>query len=332
MRKVYESYYINLWGISEIFDSEQFLNHLRILRGQSLGLKNTSEYDDELRRIVAEKGKSLFITPDLFNAFDYAQLDQIIDANINRFFEYLPKKKYGRIKKQVTIGGLNIGNVNAAIVKHPERDIYVILINYGLVVYFVKFMSYVFAARSLDSVIWCNEYPKDQLSSSKIIGFTDELADNYLKTGVPHGPQLLLEKTLVDDITFFTNLAVQFVICHEIGHFLNGDCSEKDNFASFSLINEVQALIEDVNDNLEAQADVTAFNLLKNFTANEDLIIYGLYLFFIGLDWLYKRPMGGNHPNPIERFNKIIDQFYSVEKIQEIKRFLPAFTIQSATS
>ena len=149
----------------------------------------------------------------------FNQIEKIIESNTSRLLDYLPVDIGHRIREKLAIGGLHIGSINAAIVRHPTQDVYAVLINYGLIVYFVKFFSYILAAGEIDKVLWCSEGPVDQLSGDQIIRFTDRLADNFLATGVPSGPELLLEKALVDDITMFMNVAVQFVLCHEIGHF-----------------------------------------------------------------------------------------------------------------
>ena len=311
-------------------DSNAFLNHLKLVRGESLNLKNESIYDEELKRIVAEKGESLYVTLDLFNPYDYKHIDKIIEANIDRLFGYLPEGTLDQISNKVAIGGMEIKNINAAIVKHPKSAVYAIVINYGFIIYFVKFMSYIFAAGDIDRVLWCSECPRDQLNTDTIIRYTDTISDNYLSTGIPYGPELLLEKATVDEISFFTDLSVQYAICHEIGHFLNGDCEREANFTSFSLVSETNVLIEDKDEGIETKADLTAFSLLKGFVADEDLALYGLYLFFIGLDWLYKKPMGGEHPSPIMRYNKIVETYYSIEKAEEMSRFLRAFTIRSS--
>lgn len=297
-------------------NSEEFLKYLKEIRRGIFNLRSSNE-NSELDNIVKNAKDKLYVTPDFLNTFDYQHIDKIIQANINRFYENIPSELKQKIRNVVSIGGLELGRVNAGIVKHSKQNFYAVLINYGLVLYLTKFFSYLYASTDLSKVMWCDKCSKNELTESKIIQFTDELADNYLKHGIPAGPALIVEKDIVDYVTFFTDLSIQFIICHELGHFLNGDCDSNLNFSEFGLMDEIQILDEDKDENIELKADVSGYEILKYLSHDSDINLYGLYLFFIAMDWLYKRPLGGSHPNPIERYTKIVEQFYNKNKQKE---------------
>ena len=308
--------------------SQDFLNSIKELHKDDFKFKDESLDDAELREILKKSKDKIYITPDLLNFYDYQHLDKIIASNVKDLLKRLPTKYSKEIKKKVAIGGLEIKHINAAIIKNTDSDEFAILINYGLVIYILKFFSYIFAATDLENVIWCDRIPINKITKLDLMKFADELALNYVQTGLPFGPRLLLNRVVVDDITHFSDLSIQFVICHELGHYFNGDCNHESNFSGFDLSHKAKILNEEINHEAEILADLKGFDLLKKIHTNLDLNLHGLYLFFIAMDWLYKKPTGNSHPNPIKRYMKIIKSNYDEATINEFSKFLEAFTIK----
>lgn len=308
-------------------NSTYFLRYLQEVRREAFSFRPAAPLHPELRAILEEKREQIYITPDLLNELDFQHLDRIITSNIERLLEKLPTDLRAKLDNKVAIGGIELKNVNALIAKEPKSDVYAILINYGLVLYLLKFFSYIFAATDLDTIFWCDRMPKEELEPITIMKFTDELSASYLEYGIPTGPILLLDRSIVDTITYYCDLSIQFVICHELAHYFNGDCEQSANFTEWSLLNDTLTLEEEVSQTVEYQADVTGFSLLVH--AHPDLKInsYGLYLFFIAMDWLYQRRMGQSHPDPMLRYRRIIADHYDEETRVEFERFVRAFTI-----
>ena len=307
--------------------STAFLRRLQRLRKEAFKFKKDDGLDKELKDLLEASKEKVYITPDLLNYYDFQHLNLIIDTNVKRIQDELPPEIAEQVRGKVAIGGMEMKNINAAIVKDPQNEVFAVLVNYGLVLYLLKFFSYVFAATDQSQVIWCDKLPKDRLNPIDIMKFTDELATNYREHGLAFGPRLLLTRALVDDITYYTDLSLQFVICHELAHYLNGDCECEFHFAPNPILNETLQLEEEIDQEMEIHADLTGFDLLKRRYPDLRINLHGLYLFFIAMDWLYKRPVGQSHPNPVRRYRKIIEQNYDEETLLEFEKFMAAFTI-----
>lgn len=308
--------------------STHFLRQLQQWRREAFSFKPGGALDPALQAILQEKKEQVYITPDLLNELDFQHLDVLINSNISRLLGKLPPERLLQLGQQVAIGGIELKNVNALIAKDPTHQVYAILINYGLVLYLLKFFAYIFAATDLDAVLWCDRYPKDTLDPMQIMKFTDELSASYLQDGIPTGPTLLLKRSLVDTISYYCDLSIQFVICHELAHYFNGDCDHEDHFTQLALVNDTLTMEEERSQQMEYQADLLGFELLTCAHPDLQINLHGLYLFFIAMDWLYQRRVGSSHPDPMLRYRQLIGEKYDAETQAGFERFIAAFTVR----
>ncbi|MBA4020283.1 MAG: hypothetical protein C0483_24240 [Pirellula sp.] len=219
-----------------------------------------------------------------------------------------------RIVPNIAVGILDTGEANAAIFKSPDGK-YAILLNNGLLLLLNKFVKLMIAWEDPGRVIYCNRKPAEELTVGELREFLPELVETYKQYGAPHGAMLKLAPYVVGRQSSLLHLMELFIVCHELGHFLNGDL---DNESDFCVVEDrpwLRKFEENKDHAIEYAADATGFQLLQtvlqaipgNFSPLNGLqaIILLFNLFF-----LLTEDESPSHPNPRTRSVRIARQFF----------------------
>jgi hypothetical protein len=232
-------------------------------------------------------------------------------------FGSLPFDINARILSNIALGVLDTGEANAAIYKSRDEK-YAILLNNGLMLLLNKFFKLIIAWENPALVTYCNRKPADELTSEELHSYLPELVETYKQYGAPHGAMLKLDRSVTGRQSALLHLSELFIICHELGHFLNGDLEDDTHFSAVAGRSWLRKFQENKDHAIEYAADATGFRLLEillktipgNFTSLNGLqaVISLFNLFF-----LLTQGESSSHPNPRSRSVKIARQFFGTD-------------------
>src|SRR5439155_19801858 len=98
----------------------------------------------------------------------------------------LPPQMRAEIDASIAIGGLLSGEMNAGIIRSPDRK-YAVLIYSGLVIMLNKLLKIETAMARPGSVVYCNRMPAGAVTEHHLQAFRTELLDTYRTTRIPRG-------------------------------------------------------------------------------------------------------------------------------------------------
>ncbi len=230
--------------------------------------------------------------------------------------EMLDAKEVKIIKEKIAIGNAKIDSVRARLVK--DGNFYVIIFDFGLYIYLNKNLKLLYASQQPEDVIYCNRLEKDQFSKSIFREYRDELCQIYKGARRVMGAMILLkpEVTLVGFQLYFIEL---FILCHELGHFFNGDLEDKNQTIPLSDNSDSQVLRDEYSQKKEFDADIKGFHLVLRILIKKNesgksfihpqLILNTLIINFNILAELAPKE-SSTHPYPLNRLLHIIDVYY----------------------
>lgn len=215
------------------------------------------------------------------------------------------------IREEIAIGSLNTGEANAAIYRSPDKK-HAIVLNYGLFLLLGKLSKLFIALNEPESLAYCNRKPAESVTREDIYAYIFELIEYYQLHGVPRGAMVYLKPNANRARTFFLVICELFILCHELGHFLNGDLDHEENFSATSF--DWTIFKDNANHVIEYAADLRAFELLASVVQKElgfEPRIALLYLTFL-FDTLYLLGCRDSisHPDPLKRVINIAEHFF----------------------
>jgi hypothetical protein len=236
-------------------------------------------------------------------------LNKYLNAITNTVSSDLKEK----LESSLAIGFVRNKSFNATCSKSSSGK-YAILIYEGLFTLLNKHGKLAHAANDPKIVRFCNKGNKESLTSNDYIRFMIELFDNYKKYHVPIGALVKLDPSYTSHLAPIM-LSELFTICHEIGHFINGDFEEDSNFANLSNL-PFEAFIEDGNHEIEYKADLSAYpifekaalNLFPGMTKESLVPILSIFFSIIGS---ISNSSSESHPKPYGRMANILAMYYS---------------------
>jgi hypothetical protein len=114
-----------------------------------------------------------------------------------------------------------------------------------------------------------------------------------------------------------------FVLCHELGHFLNGDLEEPGHFKPFDGHESVQEYEENQDHEREYGADATGFRLLMAAQGSSGPAAIRLLqpiISLFNLFYLLGSRSSATHPHPLERSIRITERFFGRERAETLRR------------
>src|SRR5262249_11668487 len=145
-----------------------------------------------------------------------------------------------------------------------------------------------------------------------------ELVEIYRRHGAPYGPMIKLSDRASAEHSFLLNLAERFILCHELGHYLNGDLSDQSSYSALPNDIEGQRYQENRDHEIEYGADITGFNLYLRSLESKGLNPSSIELIkpILASFNLFFAISGGpslSHPHPYDRVRKIVYHHYGPE-------------------
>lgn len=270
-------------------------------------LENSSEssgdHDESFIKITEER-KARFsagLSPD--EAPRWA-LASVITSIRDAILASTPPDVTDRISRNVAFGTLNTGDPVAFITKSRDDKV-AIVIGESFMVLLHKCEKLTTAALDPGQVIYCNRKAPETLTRHELIEYKLELIENQHTHGAPRGVMIQLSDRAMEFTSRQLHLVETLVVCHEVGHLLNGDL---DDDQSFSLINGrgwMRKYEENKDHRREYRADETGFNLAikavgaKTLAEKKMLLLAAIGLF----DHMYLLVGGASssHPDPLDR-------------------------------
>jgi hypothetical protein len=111
-----------------------------------------------------------------------------------------------------------------------------------------------------------------------------------------------------------------FILCHELGHFFNGDLEEQNNLVKLWQTN--WAVVNENKDHqIEYKADLTGFDILtrigkKKFNLDRKYVLLQVMAVFDILAMIDPSE-SKDHPAPIDRTCNIIQHFFGEKYVQQ---------------
>ncbi|MBI2283301.1 MAG: hypothetical protein HYU71_06310 [Bacteroidetes bacterium] len=236
-------------------------------------------------------------------------LNQYLNAILNTVSPDLKEK----IESSLAIGFVRNGSFNATCSKSSTGK-YAVLIYEGLFILLNKHGKLAHATNNPKIVRFCNRGDIKTLTSDDYIKFMNELFDNYKKYHFPIGALVKLDSKYLSHMVSIM-LSELFTICHEIGHFINGDFDEEANFANLA-DHPFEAFIEDRSHEIEYKADLSAypifekaaFNLFPEMEKNNFVPVLSTFFAIMGT---VSNSKSESHPEAFRRMTNILAAYYS---------------------
>ncbi|MCA9701666.1 MAG: hypothetical protein KC431_29365, partial [Myxococcales bacterium] len=148
------------------------------------------------------------------------------------------------------------------------------------------------------------------LDTSILIAYKNELIERQRTHNIPQGAMVHLTPKAAAQAAVQLMLRELFIICHEIGHLINGDLEEPGSFSMIPSVPGAYEYVENIDHEKEYRADLAGFEIARlamdelfsgGTTARAD---YLLLASTVGLfDELYMLAGGpsSTHPDPLDR-------------------------------
>ena len=188
-------------------------------------------------------------------------LEMTVSMLKEAIFPALPVTDRERVERSIAIGVLDIGSVNARIVRGGTA-IYAVIVHSGLMLLLHKTFKFIQAAAELQEVEYCSRKAAKELTSDDCISFMLETTQNTVTYGAPHGPLMHLSPRAAALAGGHLYVAELFILAHELGHFLNGDLETRANFRAVAGEPGLEEYIENASHRKEFEADARAFEII----------------------------------------------------------------------
>lgn len=255
-------------------------------------------------------------------AFEYGDkgtenLDRIVLSLFNDIVAAQPEESRTQITSSVGAGVVEAGRVNAFIAR-GRRSCHAVIVNSGLMVLLNKAIKLWIGGSREGGLVYCNRKPFNEITIVDIQEMLEELFDVYRSTGVPRGPMVKVSEECMGIYSLTLHIAEAFVISHELGHFLNGDLDTGSGVAILPWCEEVEYYKGDSNHEKEHNADITGYEILRNYVRrkyegiDDDFIMMGVVAI---MDVVGAISKGGSntHPDAKERVIRIAHHFFGEE-------------------
>lgn len=298
---------------------DELLKKIQSLPGKNVFNKIPFE-NEEYQRELEKKIKAMNYSPDDFKGG--------IDGLITKFWEdieMLDEDEVILIKEKIAIGNVRIDTIRTRLVS--ENGYHAIIFNHGLFMYLNKNLKLSYASVCPQDVIYCNRISEDEYSGEIFKSFRDELSKIYKHSQSVMGAMVLLKPDvyIVGQQLEFMEL---FILCHELGHFINGDADDLKKNVSLNKLDE-KISDDEVSQMREFNADFTGFQLLikiliKKNKLGKNSIHPSLILNFLILNFNIFTELAPenlkSHPHPIDRLLTLVLNVYGQDAAEFIEK------------
>ena len=252
----------------------------------------------------------------------FGGLHLAIDALTNDVFRSLDRKDVDRISTDIAIGVLPSGEGNAFIAKSPDGKFAVVLCS-GLMLLLHKYFKLVRAFVAPEDVIHCNRKPASDLTKDDLSSYIGDLIEMYRAHSAPYGPMIKLSDRATIEHSLLLHLAELFILCHELGHFFNGDLADLSAYSPLATGADGHRYEEYQSHEIEHLADITGFGLYIRVVNGCQLDTSSMEVLkpILAMFNLFYALAGGassTHPHPYDRVVRIVTHHYGPSTGQQI--------------
>ena len=246
----------------------------------------------------------------------------LIDKHVRNYLLKLPTQYSEAIQNHIAFGTIITNDFNAACLKSDDKKV-AILINSGLVRLLNSTIKYMLAGISPDKVLhWKGDGPKPE-TREEWIEIMHQYIENYTKNKFS-GPFITLDHPLSLIQGGTCVISELFVLCHELGHFFNGDLDNDENLVQFLYFNDVAILEEGKSHQMEYNADIKGFELLLQIISITNVIPLSAVLsyisYFFDILHLISEHASSSHPAPRDRLINLAKHYYGEEVALKLLR------------
>ncbi len=240
-------------------------------------------------------------------------MDRFVRIIVDSIKNSLSADKVGTLESRIAFGALETSELNAFIIRSECSQYFAILINYGLVLFVYAHARLMTAWGYPEKVLQWNGR-QNKPTRTEMASVIRDMVDEYKRTHRVAAPFVRFEDAPTEIGAFSTFItACMFAICHELGHFYNGDLDRGDLFAHVSPAH-LESFAPNPSHLMEHAADTTGFELLmqaKQRPENESL------LFEVGNFFSLLKDLGvetsDSHPAPHDRVVHLAERHFSHE-------------------
>lgn len=276
--------------------------------------------DPEFARITdAELQK---IGSSLLKLGQFGGLHAAMEGLKNDLFPALDQNELHRISADIAIGLLPSGEANAFIAKSPDGK-YALVFCSGLMLLLHKYLKLVRGFVTPEEVVHCNRKEPSKLSKDDLSAYIRDLIGAYREHGVPYGPMIKLSDRANAEHSLLLHLAEVFILCHELGHYFNGDLADAVAYSALLPGVAGQRYEENKNHEIEYRADIKGFDLYLRLLKRRGVdasSVEWLKPILATFDLFYALAGGASstHPHPYDRVVRIVTHHYGLNTGQQI--------------
>lgn len=222
-----------------------------------------------------------------------------------------------RVATDIAIGVLPSGKADAFISRSSDGR-YAVLFSAGLMLLLHKYFKLVRGFVTPSEVVYCNRKSASDLTKEDLGRYVEELIAIHRECDVPNGPMVKLSDRAMAEHSFVLHHAELFIVCHELGHYFNGDLDDQDAYAMGAPGADGRRYVENQNHEIEHLADIAGFRvylacLLKYGVAPESLEVLKPLLATFNLLYALAGGASSTHPHPYDRVVRIVEHHYGEE-------------------
>lgn len=245
------------------FDSPRaFLKYIQeMMRGSELKVPG----GDEFRAAATNKLKESANGHSVIEQWSDDPMGYVVGQLTREAQKGLRAEDKKRVMHEVAIGPLYTGNVNALIMKSLDGK-YAILLDSGLLRLIHEALKLSVVRDKPHLVTYSYSTPNVKITSSDIRRMHTELFQRYREWGAVYPPLIMIDDSLQYSLGMQRHFSQLFVLCHELGHFLNGDLANDEAFSPFHGRCDLLKFDAKGSHQMELSADVAGFETVLNCT------------------------------------------------------------------
>jgi hypothetical protein len=268
--------------------------------------------NQEFSRLTVEDAKQIALE---IPARPFDAIKLAIDTTYRDVVRALPSPRRILIENRIAAGVLDHGYANAFIARSPDGK-FAILFSFGLAIFLHKCIKLIAALEKPKCVTYCSRKSAQALTENDIQNYLDEMIAYYARHSVPRGPLIKVTSQEAARVGSIVKSAEAFIICHELGHFLNGDLDDETRYSAMPLGALGDRYEENQDHELEYKADKVGYELYLRFIAATGWDVTpqaSLALVMAVFDLFYKLAEGASssHPHPHDRIVRIVRDRFS---------------------
>ncbi len=256
--------------------------------------------DSKYQRITYAEMKQMGV------AFVDDPLEAALKLCIDKVFRGLSSEDLRTVNEKVAFGVTQMGNINATIYRSKGGH-YAILLNRGLMMFLNKFLKLSLTQGLPDKTKYIDKETKELLEKDGIGAVFEFIRDNYLKYGEPLGGKVKPIPEIQGKVGSLLHYGEFFLVCHELGHFFNGDFDKAFSSGLFtSPASGISKIKHPHKHKMEFLADLSGYEIYRKGCSQDEhmdehaSLMTPIVILFDAVGFLDDSE-NLSHPHPIRR-------------------------------